>query len=216
MLKSLFSIVVLSALLSACQFLPAKPPVEPVAPVAACECPAPEPLAAPVCPSVEPVVIKVPVEAEPAPVVENSHDRYQGKWVIGQVEHVLVQPNLLTLEARIDTGATTSSMNAIDLTYFERDGKDWVRFAMTDPKTQQPVTIERKVKRHILVKQLSGKSQRRPVVVMGLVMGPLEEQVELTLIDRSGYDYQLLIGRNFLRDRAIVDVSKGFVAHTLE
>jgi hypothetical protein len=43
-------------------------------------------------------------------------------------------------------------------------------------------------------------------------MGELEEIIEVTLSDRSDFEFPILIGRNFLTDNAIVDVSKQFVA----
>lgn len=140
-----------------------------------------------------------------AEVAELGH--HQEKLVIGRVEYVQLNPSEKILKARIDTGAGISSLNAIDLVQFQRDGKNWVRFNIIDPETKQPLAFEKKVKRYVTIKQLSGEDQRRPIIVMGLVLGSINEQVELTLADRSDYVYQLLIGRNFLRDRAIVDVS---------
>ena len=129
--------------------------------------------------------------------------------VIGQVERVLILPDGLSFKARIDTGAGISSLHAIDLTEFDRDGKPWVRFSIV-LKEGGPVLVERAVKRVVEIKQLNGPSQRRPVVAMSIKLGPIEEQVEMTLTDRTDYLYQVLIGRNFLRDRAIVDVSRRF------
>ena len=149
-------------------------------------------------------------------VKTNQPLRHQEKLIIGRVEYVQLNPSQQVLKARIDTGAGLSSLNAVNLVPFQRDGKNWVRFNITDPKTKKIITLEKKIKRYVNIKQLSGDYQRRPIILMGLVLGSIEEQVELSLTDRSGYVYQLLIGRNFLRDRAIVDVSQKFITHPPE
>ena len=78
------------------------------------------------------------------------------------------------------------------------------------------ITVERPIKRLVEIKQLAGESQRRPIVIMSLRLGSIEEQVEMTLSDRTDFVYPILIGRNFLRDRAIVDVSRKYVIKTLK
>lgn len=156
-------------------------------------------------------------QAQRLPVAEAKElVHHQDKLVIGRVEYVQLNPSEQVLKARIDTGAGLSSLNAVDLVQFQRDGKNWVRFNIIDPKTKKPISFEKKVKRFVTIKQLSGNDQRRPIIVMGLELGSIKEQVELTLADRSGYVYQLLIGRNFLRDRAVVDVSHKYTTQTAE
>ncbi len=204
-------LVVSLVLLAACQQMPFKKapdPVEPERPEltepAVCECPSPvEPAPVQSCPP--PKTIIKPKQCKPV--------LFDDLLMIGRVEWVFILPDKLRLKARIDTGAGISSLHAADLVEFDRDGKPWVKFLIPMPK-QKAVPIERPVRRYVEIKQLSGKPQRRPVVSMTLKLGPVEEQVEVTLTDRSDYLYQLLIGRNFLRDRAIVDVSRRFTIKT--
>jgi hypothetical protein len=129
--------------------------------------------------------------------------------IIGRIEYVYIQPDNVKLKSRIDTGAGLTSMHAIDIVNFERDGKPWVKFLLP-VSNKKTLPIERPVSRFVAIKQLSGKSQRRPVVAMGIKLGQIIEKVEITLTNRNEYVYPMLIGRNFLRDRAIVDVGKKF------
>ena len=170
----------------------------------ACECPVVE---AETCPQ---------VVLQPVPSNDEKNFSVGDKLIVGRVENVILLPKKLKLKAKIDTGAKTSSLNAINLTEFERDGKDWVRFAMINPKTDKNIFFERAVVRKTKVKQLDTDLQHRPTVLMTIMLGPLEEQVEFTLADRTGYLYQVLIGRNVLRDRFIVDVSQTFLASPTE
>jgi hypothetical protein len=167
------------------------------------------------CPVVE-VETCPQVVLQPVPNNEEKNFSVADKLLVGRVENVILLPKQLKFKAKIDTGAKTSSLHALNLTEFERDGKDWVRFAMVNPQTDKNIFFERAVVRKTKVKQLDTDLQHRPTVLMTIMLGPLEEQVEFTLADRTGYLYQVLIGRNVLRDRFIVDVSQTFLTSSTE
>lgn len=133
---------------------------------------------------------------------------------IGAREHAYLSPPGIHLIARIDTGAKTSSLNALNLTEFERDGKPYVRFNIVDPDNNKKIEIIRRVQGHIKIKEHQGDAQSRPVVKMRIRIGSIDQRIEMTLADRSEFKNQLLIGRNFLRDFAVVDVSKRFLSKT--
>jgi len=162
-------------------------------------------------PAIVPTEMILPVVIPKRPVESQRPTRINDLVVLGRLEKVSLKPENLVLSARIDTGAGLSSLNALELTNFERDGKPWVRFGLLDPKTKKLVYFERAVKRHVNIKQIGAEPMRRPVILMNVVLGTIDEQLEMTLADRSGYIYQVLIGRNFLRDQAVVDVSKKFI-----
>ena len=112
--------------------------------------------------------------------------------------------------ARIDTGATTSSIHAVDAENFERDGKPWVRFKSGTPGKKLE-TLELPWTRHVRIKGEDDDFDRRPVVLIEVTVDGHRRRIEATLNDRSNYSYPLLIGRNFLRDNCIVDVSRKHV-----
>ena len=216
MQKSKLLLILAAASMIGCQQLPPPKPVAVVEPEAEtpCQCPpisCPQPSkpSPPACPVVKPA----PVELKP----ERPDEEDGGLPIIGRVENINIMPQQLKMKGRIDTGAGICSLHAVDIVKFERDGDAWVRFAVAPTKKRPgdaavaPVYFERPVQRHLSIKQLSGTPQNRPVVEMTLAIGELEEKVEVTLTDRSGYLYPVLIGRNFLRDRALVDVSRKFV-----
>ena len=130
------------------------------------------------------------------------------KRIIGAVENVrLVPPNII-LKARIDTGAKTTSVDARNITPFERDGKQWVRFTCMEGDKEH--TIERKVLKTVQIKRHEEESQDRYVVNMRIILGDVSQLIPVTLNDRDAYIYPVLIGRNFLRDYFIVDVAKKY------
>ncbi len=142
---------------------------------------------------------------------ETAEDAYvEALPVIGEAEHVVVEPEGIVLKARVDTGAQTSSMGVEKLDEFELDGKSWVRFIIRRPDNRQAVQFTLPVERISKIKRHGGESQRRPVVRLRVVLGSIDHKREFTLADRSDFEYPVLLGRNYLMDAAVVDVSKKF------
>jgi hypothetical protein len=130
--------------------------------------------------------------------------------VVGELERVWIEPPGVTLIARVDTGARSSSLHAENLVELERDGDDWVRFDLI--LDDEITTLERPVARYVRVyQQADPEGTRRPVIAMRLRLGDVQDTFEFTLADRSHLDFQMLLGRNFLSDMALVDVGKQFV-----
>ncbi len=184
----------------------------------------PQPSAPPeqVCPLPPPCTLAEPVECPPPKIIERvivqapPLPKTGGELnlpIIGEVEDVLVDPPGVKLEARIDTGAASSSIHAESIQLVERDGKRYVRFSVLNPQTKELLDIESKLHRIVRIKQQTGEFERRYVVKLWLSMGEIKEHVDVTLTDRSDFEFPLLVGRNLLTDTAIVDVSR---KHTLK
>ena len=135
------------------------------------------------------------------------------QWV-GQLEKVWMPSLNLTLSARIDTGAETASLDARNIELFERNGKRWVRFEIENPTNgDEPILLERKLTRMVnIVQSNSAESERRPVIRLGITIGTINQTAEFTLSNRSHLDYQVLVGRNILKDVMVVDVSRKNIA----
>ncbi|MBE0494198.1 MAG: ATP-dependent zinc protease [Thiomicrospira sp.] len=135
------------------------------------------------------------------------------KLLVGEIETVHIMPSDIQMLARIDSGATTSSLDARHITRFERDGKDWVRFDLVNIQTNDIKTIERPLERNARIVQSNTEEQeRRPVVLMSLTLGDITQMVEFTLSDRQHLTYAVLIGRNVMKDIILVDVGKKNIA----
>ena len=90
----------------------------------------------------------------------------------------------------------------------ERDGKRYVSFVLIDAITGSKYPQELRLRRRVLIKQNGGPDQRRYVVRMWVTLGDSRSRIDVNLADRSGFEYPMLIGRNFLTDTMIVDVSR--------
>lgn len=132
---------------------------------------------------------------------------YYPLGIIGAVEPVYLKDMNSVFYARIDTGATTSSIDATEITRFERDGEDWVSFVITNAETKETKKFEKKVARKISIKRQSGNNESRVSVNMEIKIGNQQLVKEFTLVHRKNFNYQILIGRNILNGLAVVDVA---------
>ncbi len=141
----------------------------------------------------------------------NNASPRNNRTILGELEHVYLEPSGKNFSARIDTGAQTSSLNALDMVEFERDGQPYIRFSILDPTTGEKIELTRRIRGYVRIKEVNNrKSLRRPIVRMRVVLANIDERVNFTLVDRTKFKQQVLIGRNFLRDLAVVDVSKAY------
>lgn len=132
--------------------------------------------------------------------------------VAGYIEKVQIAGTDLVFKARLDSGATTSSLNALDLEKFERDGKDWVRFEVIDPTDEaKRIPLEYPVKRYVRIVRHDGNHQSRPVIQLPLCIANHERLEDVSLVDRSELTYQLLVGRNHMRGAILIDSGKRYL-----
>lgn len=149
------------------------------------------------------------------------------KRIMGWVENIYLPPSYIKLKAKLDTGAKTSSIDARDITPFLRDGQQWVRFTIqrngNDPyvgkegrlhpaKPEINMVIERPVERVVKIKRHKKKSMERFTVILPIYIAGRHHDAEFSLIDRRKFIYPVLLGRRFLKDIAIVDPGKTFLA----
>lgn len=131
----------------------------------------------------------------------NNQDIEADKIIIGRTEHIRIDPGNMLVNARIDTGATTTSLGVDDMQIINEDGTEWVEGKIND------VAVKFKVLQYINIKRHGAESVRRPVTRLRLTLGHVSENVNVTLADRSKFKYKMLIGRNYLYDHFIVDVT---------
>jgi hypothetical protein len=130
---------------------------------------------------------------------------------IGWVENVRIFPGELQFKAKMDTGAYNSSINAKNIIEFEREGETWIRFDIVN-KNQVSATIELPLVKEVTIKKHFGEKQRRYAVILGVCLGKTYKETQVSLVDREGFLYAMLIGRNFLRGDFVVDPAEQFTA----
>ena len=123
----------------------------------------------------------------------------QGKKSYGLSERFII-PAISSgpVEAKMDTGAETSSLGATNIELFKKDGGDWVRFT---PQVKGAKKVEMPIARHSRIKRRADgtgntESIRRPVVMLEVCFDGKKHNIEVNLADRSRFAYPLLIGSN--------------------
>jgi len=150
--------------------------------------------------------------------VSTDADQAASIQVIGQSEYMMVLPQEYRYRARIDTGATTCSISALDIERFERDGEKWVRFRLPLPSAGSKGKLEKSdvqeypLTREVNIKRHGADDQIRPAIKLNIRLGTFEGRIEFTLTDRTKYEFPVLVGRNLLDGNAVVDVSLAYVA----
>jgi len=132
--------------------------------------------------------------------------------ILGWVESAWLDEPDMEIKAKLDTGAETSSLDARIVKKFRKSGKRWVRFAVTDRETGDEFVLVRERVRTVGVVQHDGSRQVRPVVMLRICIAGEWFETEVSLIDRSAFNYQLLLGRKALASFALVDPGGTFLA----
>ncbi|PHJ42743.1 ATP-dependent zinc protease [Vibrio sp. PID17_43] len=154
----------------------------------------------------DPIIVQAPAPIQATPT---------NGVVLGSIERVTIDSIKQTFDARVDTGAATSSLNAVDIEEFERNGKNWVRFHLADStksEEEKNTWIEAPIIRYVKIRQATtDELERRAVVELWVRVGNIHEKAQFTLADRSQMNHPVLLGREFMRDIAVVDVSRKYI-----
>ena len=114
---------------------------------------------------------------------------------------------LLNLKAKIDTGAKTSALHADDIEYVVENGKKFVKFIIVSDDGKI-----KKIKTRFLeereIKSSTGQKTIRPVVKTMIRMGKSEFEIEITLINRDLMGFKMLIGREALNGRFLINPAR--------
>ena len=136
-----------------------------------------------------------------------------GLAVIGWREWVsLPDLGISQIKAKVDTGARSSSLHALDLEMFESEGANWVRFTVipVQNRTDRRVEATARVLEFRSVRSSSGIAQLRPVIVTRVILLGITWPVELTLANRCDMGFRMLLGREAFRSRFLVDAGRSY------
>lgn len=134
--------------------------------------------------------------------------------VYGWREKVRVEEMQDELVAKLDSGALTSSIHAENQQIFEKDGKKWVKFVVTDPREDgaKRYEMEAPLVRTVLIKEPGEDSERRSVVRLGFHIGERKIKAEFSLNNRHNMICPVLIGRSTIRVLGWIDPSRTYLA----
>lgn len=130
--------------------------------------------------------------------------------VLGWREWVaLPQLGIAALKAKVDTGARTSALHAFGV---ERLAGGRVRFRVHPAQNhdESEVVAEAELVDERIVRTSGGHSELRPVVHTQVTMGAFAFGVELTLSNRAMLGFRMLLGREAIRGRFLIDPQRSY------
>lgn len=133
--------------------------------------------------------------------------------VLGWREWVaLPQLGIGRIKAKIDTGARSSAIHAFEVETFRRGGKELVRFVL-HPRQRSVVPAmhaEAEVVDYRTVRASSGHETTRPVILTEVQVLKQRWTIELTLAARDAMGFRMLLGRQAIRGRFLVDAGHSY------
>jgi len=140
--------------------------------------------------------------------------------VIGWKEYLaLPELGIGRLKAKIDTGARTSTLHVAALrTLAEHpDGSADLEFVLPLDKRhpERATTARARMLRRVRITDAGGHREIRPLIATELVLGPVRKRIFLTLTDRSGMLFRMILGRKALEGDFLVDVSRKYLLRQL-
>ncbi|CAM3682027.1 putative ribosomal protein S6 modification protein [Flavobacterium saliperosum S13] len=118
-----------------------------------------------------------------------------------------------TIKARVDSGAKTSALHATNITPFEKDGENWVRFDINPIQNNLKAVIhcEALLVDKRVVKSSSGYREQRYVIKTTLEIGGTLWEIEVTLTNRDSMGFRMLLGREAMSGRILVDPEQKYL-----
>ena len=116
------------------------------------------------------------------------------------------------VEAKVDTGAGTSALHAVGIETSERDGEPWVKFTAfpVQRANNSGVPVECSLMDEREVRSSNGAVELRPVISTQLAAAGTIHRIEVTLTNRTRMKFQMLLGREALKHRYLVDSGRSY------
>jgi hypothetical protein len=117
------------------------------------------------------------------------------------------------VKAKIDTGARSSALHAFEIETFEQQGKAMLRFKIHPKQKNDAFVIETEAE--LLgqreVRNSGGQTELRPVIQTAVTLNGQTWPIELTLTNRDSMGFRMLLGREAVRGRFLVDAGQSFL-----
>lgn len=116
------------------------------------------------------------------------------------------------IKARIDSGAKTSALHAFNIQPFKRGSQPWVSFEVHPLQKNRKATVrcESRVVDRRVVKSSIGIAEKRYVIREPITVNDQSWDIELTLTNRDSMGYRMLLGREAMSGRMLVDPDESF------
>ena len=138
----------------------------------------------------------------------------QDKVILGSEEWCsFPELGIPTIKARVDSGAKTSALHAINISPFIKNDMNWVKFDINPIQNNLKTVIhcEAPLVDKRIVKSSSGFREQRYVIQTSLEIGNANWNIEMTLTNRDSMGFRMLLGREAMSGRILVDPEKKYL-----
>ena len=138
----------------------------------------------------------------------------QNKIILGSEEWcTLPELGIPSIKARVDSGAKTSALHAKNIAPFIKDGQNWVKFDINPIQNNVKTIIhcEAPLVDKRVVKSSSGFREQRYVIQTALEIGNSKWVIEMTLTNRDSMGFRMLLGREAMSGRVLVDSEQQYL-----
>jgi hypothetical protein len=119
------------------------------------------------------------------------------------------------LKVKIDTGARTSTLHVAALRVLAEHGDGTAELELSLPfnrrHPERATTARALMLRRVTVADSGGHREVRPLIATEMVLGPVRKRIFLTLTDRSGMLFRMILGRKAIEGDFLVDVSQKYL-----
>jgi hypothetical protein len=121
------------------------------------------------------------------------------------------------IKAKIDTGARSSALHAIHIETFQQDNKEFVGFQVHPYQKNSQITVSTQAEllEWRQIKNSGGDAQWRPVILTYVQLGLQQWAIELTLTNRDVMGFRMLLGREAVRNRFLVNPGRSYLLSRL-
>jgi ribosomal protein S6--L-glutamate ligase len=138
----------------------------------------------------------------------------QSKIILGSEEWcTLPELGIPSIKARVDSGAKTSALHAKNIAPFIKEGQNWVKFDINPIQNNVKTIIhcEAPLVDKRVVKSSSGFREQRYVIQTSLDIGNSKWVIEMTLTNRDSMGFRMLLGREAMSGRVLVDPEQQYL-----
>jgi hypothetical protein len=147
-----------------------------------------------------------------------EHGQANARHLIGWKEFVsFPEWGNRRVKAKIDTGARTSALDVVSYELREANGQGLMaelRLALHRKRRDGLVVVQTPVLGMIAVRNSNGVREQRPLIETSIRLGPVTKRVRLTVTNRAGMVFRMILGRKALEGSFVVDVSRKYVLGT--
>ena len=117
------------------------------------------------------------------------------------------QLKIPAIQARVDSGAKTSSIQATEIKLIKKNDEDWVRFVVYPLRKNSIIKVicNAKLIDKRSIKGSFGISEERLIIKTPVTIGEDTFDIELSLANRNTMEFKMLLGREAIANRYLIN-----------